>query len=248
MASARRSPDTIAAYMNYIRMLASRVASPALVVPADLQQLIAEAEAANSAKVRRAAVRSLFRAAKRAGLVASDPSADLPVVTIPPSRPRTASDRHLQQARHDDPRVDLMIELGARLGLRRAEIARVKSSDLEPSLLGDVLRVIGKGGRERLVPCPADLAERIAAVDGWLFPSPHGGPLSPSRVGVLIADALPGAVTAHWLRHRYGTRTYRLGGRDIRAVQKLLGHSSVATTQIYTEVEDGDLWAAALAA
>jgi site-specific recombinase XerD len=56
-------------------------------------------------------------------------------------------------------------------------------------------------------------------------------------VSKLISGALPDGVTAHMLRHWFATKTYTASGNDIRAVQELLGHASVATTQIYTMVE-----------
>ncbi|EID11337.1 tyrosine-type recombinase/integrase [Mycolicibacterium phlei] len=83
--------------------------------------------------------------------------------------------------------------------------------------------------------------------DGYLFPGDDDGHLSPRYVGKLMAGALPDHWTAHTLRHRFATRAYR-GSRNLRAVQTLLGHSSVATTERYTAVDDVEIRAAAMAA
>jgi site-specific recombinase XerD len=86
----------------------------------------------------------------------------------------------------------------------------------------------------------------IGAADGWLFPSRQGGHLSPNMVGTLISNALPDHWTAHTLRHRFATRAYR-GTPTLRAVQTLLGHESVATTERYTAVDDDEVRAAMMA-
>lgn len=147
-----------------------------------------------------------------------------------------------------DPRVRLMLRLAAEAGLRRAEIARVHRRDLTRGAAGAELLVHGKGAKLRVVPLGDDLAVAIAAADGFLFPGDdEGGHLSPRWVGKLMAGALPDHWTAHTLRHRFATRAYR-GSRNLRAVQVLLGHSSGATTERYTAVDDDEIRAAAMAA
>ena len=74
-----------------------------------------------------------------------------------------------------------------------------------------------------------------------------GGHLAPATVGIMVARELPGDWTCHTLRHRFASVAYRQD-RDIRAVQELLGHTSVTTTQIYTAVPDGAKRRAAAAA
>jgi integrase/recombinase XerC len=83
--------------------------------------------------------------------------------------------------------------------------------------------------------------------DGWLFPSGIGGHLTPHYVGELVGGVLPDRWTMHTLRHRFATRAYR-GTRNLRAVQVLLGHASIATTERYTAVDDTEVRAAMIAA
>jgi site-specific recombinase XerD len=82
---------------------------------------------------------------------------------------------------------------------------------------------------------------------GWLFPNGSGGHLSPWMVGQLVARVLPAQWTMHTLRHRFASRAYR-GTRNLRAVQVLLGHASIATTERYTAVDDSEIRAAMTAA
>ena len=146
-----------------------------------------------------------------------------------------------------DPRVRLMLRLAAEAGLRRAEIARVHRRDLTVGHTGATLLVHGKGGKLRALPISDALAAAIARADGYLFPGDEDGHLSPRYVGKLMAGALPDHWTAHTLRHRFATRAYR-GSRNLRAVQTLLGHSSVATTERYTAVDDDEIRAAMMSA
>jgi integrase len=151
----------------------------------------------------------------------------------------------------------LMLRLAAEAGLRRAEVARVHTNDLTQGFDGPLLLVHGKGDRQRVVPITDDLGELVDAGPaghtpglpghGWLFPGDDDGHLSPRYVGKLVAAALPDQWTMHSLRHRFATRAYR-GTRNLRAVQTLLGHASVATTERYTAVDDDECRAAMMAA
>jgi integrase/recombinase XerC len=134
------------------------------------------------------------------------------------------------------------LRISEALGLTRAEVG---------SGARDAITVTGKGRKQRMVPvlpqvqtliaeyvalCPYDLP-----ADGPLFVGAKGGPLSPRIVQLAMARlrgalGLPETATPHALRHSFATHLLARGG-DLRAIQELLGHASLATTQIYTEVD-----------
>lgn len=201
---------------------------------------------------------SFFRWMHAEGRIEIDPSRDLPSVGASPPAPRPAPDRVYRAAlMAADPRVMLMLRLAAELGMRRAEVAQVHTDDLTEQFDGFVLVAHGKGGKERTLPVSDELAATIAlgaaghtpgaSSEGYLFPGTFGGHLTPRYVGDLCGDALPAGWTMHKLRHRFSTRAYR-GTRNLPAVQKLLGHASLATTQLYVATDDAEVRAAMMAA
>jgi integrase/recombinase XerC len=133
-------------------------------------------------------------------------------------------------------------------GLRISEALGLKRGEFGAR---DVLTVIGKGRKQRMVPlirpvakliadyvalCPYDLPQ-----DGPLFIGAKGGPLSPRLVQLAMARlrgalGLAETATPHALRHSFATHLLARGG-DLRSIQELLGHASLSTTQIYTEVD-----------
>lgn len=168
-----------------------------------------------------------------------NPARHLPPIKAPRGIARPAPEHSVKVGlSSNDQRTRLMIRLAVGAGLRCREICQVHTDDLVRDLVGWSLIVHGKGDRQRQVPVAGDLAFEIKRADaGYLFPGRIGGHLSPSRVSELISEALPPGITAHMLRHRYGTRAYNLGGKDLRAVQELLGHAYSTTTEIYVGVE-----------
>ncbi|MFR9869466.1 tyrosine-type recombinase/integrase [Corynebacterium striatum] len=130
-------------------------------------------------------------------------------------------------------------------GLRRAECARVRACDVEAVGRGYELRVFGKGGHVRLVPLPPHLARRIKSARGYVFPGEVDGHISPGWLGKLVSRILADEYTPHKLRHRYGTVAYA-DSHDLRAVQELLGHASLSTTQVYVEANGDSRRAAAM--
>ncbi len=135
-------------------------------------------------------------------------------------------------------------------GLRISEALGLKASDA-PSRDRDVLRIVGKGGKERVVPVLPVTVEAVEhylqlcpyplGPDDVLFRGAKGGPLSPRIIQLAIAKArsalgLPETATPHALRHSFATHLLSAGA-DLRQIQELLGHASLSTTQIYTEVD-----------
>lgn len=194
-----------------------------------------------SRKSVRASLRGFYEWAVKTGRIVTDPTENLPQVSVPQGVPHPTPDDVLDEALGQASHAQiLMLQLAAFAGLRRAEIAGLHSSDIE----GDTLRVTGKGGKTRNVPMHPRLA---ASLRGWLdgrsgfvFPGNDHGHLSPDWVGRQMSKLLGGedsGWTAHSLRHRFATKAYA-GERDLLTVQQLLGHSSVATTQRYTQTPD----------
>jgi integrase len=206
----------------------------------------------------RMAISRFFQWAHAAGHIATDPAVELPVVKPDQPKPRPTPSRVWKAAKlAADSRVMLMMRLAAEAGLRRGEIAQVHTRDLRDDYEGALLLVHGKGAKERVVPITDELADLIAAGaaghtpgaprEGWLFPGRRGQHLSAKRVGEVCSQAMPDIWTVHTLRHLFASNAYR-GTRNLRAVQELLGHSSVGTTQRYLAVEDHETRAAMMAA
>jgi len=149
-------------------------------------------------------------------------------------------------------RAVLLLMYGA--GLRIAEALSLTGADLP---LGATLLVTGKGARQRVVPILPQVAEAVAAYAArcpWsigrtdpLFRGMKGGPLGQGMVQKAVARArialgLPPSATPHALRHSFAT--HLLGnGVDLRSLQELLGHASLGSTQIYTQVDAATLLA-----
>ena len=147
----------------------------------------------------------------------------------------------MQALRRSPAWVALAIELMATCGLRRAETACLKVADFQPVGQGWVVRVVGKGGHVRAVPCPPRLALQVRKRGGgFVFPGGQAGHVSPGWLGKCVKRALDDELTCHTLRHRFASVAYG-ASHDLRAVQELLGHASVATTQIYTRVSGEDV-------
>lgn len=193
------------------------------------------------------ALRSFYDWAQSAGYVTENPARQLRKIPPAPAKPRPAPEGAVTLAVNGasaagDNRLWMMLMLASRHGLRRGEVARIHTRDVVDGVGGSDLIVHGKGGKNRLVPLLDELADAIRRQSpGWLFPGAAAGQhITPGHVSVLIRRALHGSATAHQLRHRFASRAYQQT-HDIRAVQQLLGHASVATTQRYVQVADDAL-------
>ncbi len=195
----------------------------------------------------RAAMRSFYGWGHSTGRTSTNPAALLRKIPPAQARPRPANEAVVSDGLHDaDARGWLMIMLGSRHGLRRCEIARVHSDDVQAGAQ-PWLTVHGKGAKDRSVPLLPDVARAITNAAGWAFPNGRGSHLSAGHVGRVLRVALHDAATPHQLRHRFATVAYQ-ATKDLRAVQELLGHASPTTTQIYTAVPNDTLIAALMSA
>lgn len=137
-------------------------------------------------------------------------------------------------------------------GLRISEALGLTGADLP---LGGSLRIIGKGGKERVVPVIGPAREAVEVYlricpyptepDAALFRGVRGGALGPRAVQKVVEQVrlqlgLPASVTPHAMRHSFATHLLNAGG-DLRAIQELLGHASLSTTQAYTAVDTARL-------
>ncbi|MEE2568540.1 tyrosine recombinase XerC [Pseudarthrobacter sp. J64] len=211
---------------------------------------------------RAATVRSFATWASREGLLADNPAVRLKAPKRDKSLPGVLQQQQLKRllagleesAQDGDPvalRNKAMVELLYATGVRVGELAGIDVDDLDPDRR--TVRVLGKGNKERTVPygVPAALA-----VDDWLrrgrphLARPGSGPaaflgvrgnrVDQRQVRAVVQGALEklgdtSATGPHALRHSAATHLLD-GGADLRAVQEILGHSSLATTQIYTHV------------
>ncbi len=135
-------------------------------------------------------------------------------------------------------------------GLRITEALGIQAKDA-PTGDREVLRIKGKGGKERLVPVLAIVREAVGRYlqlcpyplepDDVLFRGAKGGPLSPRIIQLAMERlrgelGLPATATPHALRHSFATHLLSAGA-DLRQIQELLGHASLSTTQVYTQVD-----------
>lgn len=202
------------------------------------------------------AVRGLHRFLADEGLVPVDPAADVDTPRtgrpLPKALPLAQVERLLAAPVGDEPaalRDRAMLELLYGSGLRISELTGLDVDDVDR--VERLVRVRGKGSKDRVVPFGAVAA---AALDQWLvrgrpllaaatpavFVNTRGGRLTRQGVWKLVKEhadrvGLNDDVSPHTLRHSFATHLLD-GGADVRAVQELLGHANVTTTQIYTLV------------
>jgi integrase/recombinase XerD len=270
------SEHTIAAYRRdlagYVAWLDARevteaeAVTPALVADFVAERAGAEPRPAPTSLARlQSSVRGLHRFLVREGRADEDPTAALRPPKLPQRLPKAltiAQVEHLLDAAGPAPGSDdaadlvavrdrALVEVLYATGARVSEIVQLDVDDLAH---GDVLRVRGKGAKERIVPVGSYAR---AATDAYLtrvrpelvrrgrgtprlFLGARGAPLSRQSAWAVLQSAaeragLDAHVSPHTLRHSFATHLLQ-GGADVRVVQELLGHSSVATTQIYTHL------------
>ncbi len=239
-------------------------------IPADLRAFLASRrkEGVESRSLMRimAGIRSFFRYLEREGLgnasaVSSIRSPRMAKSLPKPLAPSAARAMTDSDTRAGEPREDWILARDAAVlalcygaGLRISEALSIRRKDA-PLKGQEVLTVTGKGNKTRSLPVLAQVATGIEAYlalvpwhlppDGPLFVGAKGGPLSPRIVQYAMETmrgslGLPQSATPHALRHSFATHLLSRGG-DLRTIQELLGHASLSTTQIYTQVETTEL-------
>lgn len=273
------SPHTVEAYGRdlgrYVTWLGERgITSPDDVGVSDVEAYVAALTGRGlaPATVERAAsaMKGFHRFLVAEQVTSNLPTADLPLPEKPRRLPQVLS--HEQAAALlDQPwpetargqRDRAMLEVLYGCGLRVSELCGLDLRDV--SLEDELLRVFGKGEKERLVPVMGTAREALGSyLDSWrpsltsarrptqaVFLNARGGRISRQSVFTTVerAGRLVGieGLHPHTLRHTYATHLLE-GGADLRVVQELLGHASVTTTQLYTHVDDAHLRMAYLAA
>ena len=191
-------------------------------------------------------VRQFYAWALAEGLIKVNPVERVPVPKVGRRLPRPIGEADLLRAlAAAPPRIRAWLVLAAWAGLRAKEIALLRRENILDTGRRPAIRIAGdatKGRRERIVPMSVFVRAELRRLDlpprGWVFRRLDGrlGPNQPWRVSALAnqflhAHGIP--ETLHQLRHRFGTMAYQAGGRDLRAVQELMGHADPATTAGY---------------
>ena len=220
-----------------------------------LAELMQAEQAATSIRRKLSTLKAYYLYRQTRGLQATNPTARIPTPKVGRPLPGTIPRRDLQRLfaafpdplAHDDPALlqdHLMLALLYQCGLRRAELIGLRPEDIE--LDRRQLRVRGKGNKERLIPFGpglVELIERLLQLRAYgqhqpLLQTAKGNPVYPKFVYNKVTQYLDGVTTEekkspHTLRHSFATHLTE-GGADLNAVKELLGHSSLAATQLYT--------------
>jgi len=265
LSAARLAPRTVDAYKRDLRNLADWLGgAPDGASPDQLAgyvaQLRADGLAATTIARRVAAFRSFYRHQVLIGVRPDNPAAELDLPRRRPALPKTLSpgevERLIDAATGTTPRAlrdRALVELLYGAGLRVSEAVGLSraSIDLERRLV----RTIGKGSKERIVPIGREAVEAVRRYDSRgrpyldkrhrpeLFLNAQGGALTRAGAFLILrrlaatAGLEPERVHPHLLRHSFATHLLE-GGADLRSVQEMLGHADLATTELYTHVSD----------
>src|ERR1051326_5098616 len=207
-----------------------------------------------------AAVRSLYKWLAREGVVQQNPAKLVATPRLPKKLPRVPTteeingllNREMPESASFPERDRAIFELLYGCGLRNSELVGIELGDIEEA--NGVILVRGKGKKQRYVPLEGAAAEALQAYrearlkvlnatrkkTRQLFINQRGGPLTTRSVGRIVkkiatSKGLPPDVHPHTLRHAFGTHMLTEGA-DLRAIQELLGHERLSTTQKYTQL------------
>jgi integrase/recombinase XerD len=263
--AARRAPRTVDAYRRDLARLAEHLGKPVGTATVEeleryAAQLRADGLSAATIARRIAAARSFFRHQQLVGARADDPAAAVALPRRTRRLPRTLSpgeaERLIEAAGGVSPRAlrdRALVELLYGAGLRVSEAVGLERGGVD--LDDRLVRVVGKGGKERIVPVGRQAVEALRRYlergrpfldrrrRPELFLNAKGGALTRSGAFLILrrlaaaAGLEPGRVHPHLLRHSFATHLLE-GGADLRSVQEMLGHADLSTTELYTHVSD----------
>ncbi|HEU0019425.1 MAG TPA: site-specific tyrosine recombinase XerD [Thermoleophilaceae bacterium] len=256
--------------LQFGRFLEARGVTALTAAPVDVADFLAslggvDGATASPATINRkqACLRSFYKHLRREEIVEIDPTADLAAPRKGRKLPQVLTqgevDKLLDQPQGTEPialRDRALLELMYACGLRASEATGLAVTDLDLDEL--VLRAHGKGSKERLVPIGRTAADAVrrylergrpqligGSVEPRLFVNFRGGALSRQGLYKIVqrharSAGLADRMSPHTLRHTFATHLLA-GGCDLRAVQEMLGHADVATTQLYTHLSSDRL-------
>lgn len=256
----RVSPNTVQAYSRDLKnfFLANPSLSIDAIRSADIKNHIARLnqKGLSPRSIRRAlsCLRSFFVYLVRKGLVANNPAAGVSAPKIAKKLPRTLDTDQTAQLLVGEPTTPIekrdraLLELFYGSGIRLAELVGLDIQDLD--LANGTARVLGKGRKTRIVPLGS---HTVTALEAWLATRSDHKPEDPLFIGRSDRRISPRTVQLrvkragmkalgvdsihpHLLRHSFASHLLESSG-DLRAVQELLGHSDISTTQIYTHLD-----------
>jgi integrase/recombinase XerD len=254
------SPHTVAAYGADVAQFFKLTKAPVAANGQDVQRWLAALHklglGAKTQARRLSALRHFFALALAEGWVTEDPTAEVASPKLPKTLPKALSEPDVRRllsaavgATPSETRLRLMLVLLYASGIRVSELVGLTLADVQEGA-GVWLRVLGKGSKVREVPlgpvaagCLQDFLATArprlpGATSRWLLAGTKGRPLTRQRVFQLIQGAgrrVGLEVAPHHLRHSFATHLVDHAA-DLRSVQLLLGHASLNTTQIYTQV------------
>jgi integrase/recombinase XerD len=263
--AARRSPRTVEAYRRDLTVLGAYLGKP--IAGATLEelerytaQLRADGLSAATIARRTAAARSFYKHQQLLGARTDNPAAGIKLPRRAKPLPKTLSpgeaERLIAAAAGTQPRAlrdQALVELLYGAGLRVSECVGLEKAGID--LDDRLVRVIGKGDKERVVPIGRHAAESLRRYLSRgrpfldrrhrpeLFLNARGGPLTRAGAFLILrtlaekAGLDPQRVHPHLLRHSFATHLLE-GGADLRSVQEMLGHADLSTTELYTHVTD----------
>jgi len=218
--------------------------------------LMEEGITAKSINRKISSLRSFFNYLRRQGLMSTNPIKKIVAPKTPKRLPHyidedkmnyLLEDNHLLEPNYLEARENIIISLLYHTGIRRSELLNLTISDI--NLQSNTIKVLGKGNKERIIPLNETISkelkdyllvrqERFQIEDGVLILTDKGKPAYPKLIYNIVSKVLKKynaseKVSPHVLRHTFATHL-TANGAELNAVKELLGHASLAATQVYT--------------